>query len=115
MGVSSLHMWSRRHVQRRRTTACVCLCTGSLAGFFAQTIVFPGDTVRKRMMANGVGGSTRTYRTSIDCFCKLWSKEGISAFYSGMLPCALRALPSGAIQFGSYELLKALLAGSREK
>eukprot|EP00922_Rhytidocystis_sp_ex-Travisia-forbesii_P005153 GHVS01007537.1.p1 GENE.GHVS01007537.1~~GHVS01007537.1.p1 ORF type:complete len:410 (-),score=90.63 GHVS01007537.1:1155-2342(-) len=84
---------------------------GSIAGVAAQAVVFPGDTVRKRMMTNGLGGAPRLYRNSLDCFNKLLAREGARSFYSGLLPCVLRAIPSGAIQFGSYELCKALVVG----
>lgn len=35
--------------------------SGSLAGVTAQCLVFPGDTIRKRMMSNGVDGRKRIY------------------------------------------------------
>eukprot|EP00920_Eleutheroschizon_duboscqi_P000671 GHVT01001823.1.p1 GENE.GHVT01001823.1~~GHVT01001823.1.p1 ORF type:complete len:486 (-),score=157.09 GHVT01001823.1:941-2398(-) len=81
---------------------------GSLAGVLAQTAVFPGDTVRKRMMANGVDGRRRLYSSSFDCVAKMWKREGALSFYSGLRPCVLKAVPSGALQFGIYELCKGL-------
>eukprot|EP00922_Rhytidocystis_sp_ex-Travisia-forbesii_P005155 GHVS01007539.1.p1 GENE.GHVS01007539.1~~GHVS01007539.1.p1 ORF type:complete len:454 (-),score=86.40 GHVS01007539.1:363-1670(-) len=88
---------------------------GSFAGVAAQAVVFPGDTVRKRMMANGLGGAPRLYRNSLDCFRKVLALEGPRGFYSGLLPCVLRAVPSGAIQFGSYELCKAFVVGHHHR
>eukprot|EP00920_Eleutheroschizon_duboscqi_P000649 GHVT01001800.1.p1 GENE.GHVT01001800.1~~GHVT01001800.1.p1 ORF type:complete len:179 (-),score=61.17 GHVT01001800.1:941-1477(-) len=82
--------------------------SGSLAGVLAQTAVFPGDTVRKRMMANGVDGRRRLYSSSFDCVAKMWKREGALSFYSGLRPCVLKAVPSGALQFGIYELCKGL-------
>eukprot|EP00386_Alphamonas_edax_P007698 GDKI01025580.1.p1 GENE.GDKI01025580.1~~GDKI01025580.1.p1 ORF type:complete len:389 (-),score=69.61 GDKI01025580.1:23-1189(-) len=83
---------------------------GSLAALTAQTIVFPGDTVRKRMMANGADGSDRVYKSMRDCFRQIYRKEGVRVFYHGLGPTALKAVPSGAIQFGCYELLKSIFA-----
>jgi len=43
------------------------LSSGALAGLCAQFITYPGDTVRRRMIANGVGGTERKYRNAVDC------------------------------------------------
>ncbi|KAF8821101.1 carrier superfamily protein [Cardiosporidium cionae] len=83
--------------------------SGCLASLTAQSIVFPGDTVRKRMMSNGVNGSRRHYRNSWDCFLKILRHEGFASFYYGIWPACLRSIPSGAIQFGCYEFIKTLL------
>lgn len=83
---------------------------GSLAGVAAQSLVFPGDTVRKRMMSNGIDGRPRIYRSSWDCAVKIFQREGLLGFYSGVLPLCLRAIPSGAVQFASYELCKLVMS-----
>eukprot|EP01068_Selenidium_serpulae_P001280 Selendium_serpulae@DN1394_c0_g1_i1.p1 len=81
---------------------------GSLAGTLSQLVVFPGDTLRKRMMADGCDGQPRKYRHSLDCARTILRTEGARAFYSGLVPTLVRAVPSGAIQFGAYEMFKAI-------
>uniref|UniRef100_A0A3B0MUU7 Mitochondrial carrier, putative n=1 Tax=Theileria annulata TaxID=5874 RepID=A0A3B0MUU7_THEAN len=92
---------------------------GSAAGASALFIVFPGDTVRKRMMNNAISSENRLYRDSIYCMKFIFRNEGICllirlnfggigilAFYHGLFPSMLKSLPSGAIQFLMYEVLK---------
>lgn len=79
---------------------------GSAAGASALLLVFPGDTVRKRMMNNAISSQNRLYRDSIYCIRYILRNEGILAFYHGLFPSMLKSLPSGAIQFLMYEVLK---------
>ncbi|UKJ88941.2 mitochondrial carrier protein [Theileria orientalis] len=79
---------------------------GSAAGASALFIVFPGDTVRKRMMNNAISSENRLYRNSVCCMKYIIKNEGILAFYHGLFPSMLKSLPSGAIQFLMYEVLK---------
>jgi len=81
------------------------LC-GALAGLVAQTIVFPGDTIRKRMQTNGIGGHTRHYSSSLDCFNKILRAEGIRGFFKGLSANIARTLPGAAIQFSCYDFCK---------
>ncbi len=85
-----------------------------------QTITYPGDTVRRRMQANGLEGMPRTYTNSIDCFKKIVQIEGplgefsrvyfialhcpcyhVLALFSGCRANVYRAIPGTAIQFWS--------------
>lgn len=87
--------------------SCVC---GSLSNLSALIIVFPGDTVRKRMMNNGIGNNQNyLYRNSWECMKTIYRKEGLKNFYSGLFPSIVKSIPSGAIQFLSYEMLKHML------
>lgn len=85
------------------------LLCGALAGIGAQTVTYPGDTVRRRMQINGMGGKERLYKDSWDCTKKLYKNEGFRAFFHGLYANTLRAIPGAAIQFWSYDLLKELL------
>jgi solute carrier family 25 (mitochondrial phosphate transporter), member 23/24/25/41 len=78
---------------------------GASASLIAQTLMYGGDTVRRRMQTNGAGGQARLYSTSWDCAVKLWKSEGIYGFYRGNMANTVRAIPGGALQFYFYELL----------
>jgi len=82
------------------------LASGALAGLFAETIVFPGDTVRKRMQTNGIGGNAPVYKSTLHCFKKIWKNEGARGFYRGLSANIVRCVPGAAIQFASYEWIK---------
>ncbi|CRG85372.1 mitochondrial carrier protein, putative [Plasmodium relictum] len=83
--------------------------SGSLSNLTSLIIVFPGDTVRKRMMNNGIDNKNYIYKNTFHCIKNIYYCEGFKNFYYGLLPSMLKAIPSGAIQFMSYEVLKYLL------
>jgi len=85
------------------------LACGAAAGLAAQTITFPGDTIRRRMMANGAGGSQRIYKSSWDCFKTTTTKEGWSALWKGLSTNLVRCVPGAAIEFATYETIKGFL------
>lgn len=85
------------------------LMCGSAAGLTAQTISFPADTVRHRMQANGINGSEKVYKNTLDCFKKMYQREGMRSFYKGWALNAFRCIPGAAIQFSAYDTLKRLL------
>ncbi|CAA9988854.1 mitochondrial carrier protein, putative [Plasmodium knowlesi strain H] len=83
---------------------------GSLSNLSSLIIVFPGDTVRKRMMNNGIDNKNYIYKNTIHCIKNIYHCEGVRNFYYGLFPSMLKSIPSGAIQFMSYEILKHMLS-----
>lgn len=99
----------RRLTPKREDNTSSTLCKllqGSLAGLSAQTITFPGDTIRRRMQTNGINGEARLYSSTMDCCKKTFQHEGVVGFFRGWAPNAIRAIPGAAIQFACYETLK---------
>ena len=82
---------------------------GAVSGLGAQTITYPGDTIRRRMMTNGIHGNPRVYLNSWDCCNQIMMKEGIIGMFRGWSTNAIRCIPGAAIQFSAYEFLKRLL------
>lgn len=85
------------------------LVNGACAGLVAQTVTYPGDTVRRRMQTNGAGGAARTYTHTGDCVVKMWKNEGVRGFFKGAWTNTVRCLPGAAIQFAAYEFCKKML------
>jgi hypothetical protein len=75
------------------------IIAGALAGLVAQTITFPGDTIRRRMITNGLNGKTREYKNTWDCCVKMMKREGIRSFFYGVNANIVRCIPGAAIQF----------------
>ena len=82
------------------------LVAGAASGLLAQTVTYPGDTVRRRMQNNGAGGTPRVYRNSFHCTRIMWEKEGAAGFFKGAWSNTLRAVPAAAFQFAAYEGFK---------
>lgn len=85
------------------------LVAGAVSGLIAQTITYPGDTVRRRMQNNGAGGAPRVYRNSFHCTAEIARKEGVRGFFKGAWTNTVRAVPGAAVQFAAYEAFKKLL------
>lgn len=84
------------------------LLSGSCAGLVAQTITYPGDTLRRRMQTNGIGGEQVTYKNSIDAIIKISKLEGNLAFFKGLKANCIACIPGAAIQFVVYDFLKVI-------
>jgi len=82
------------------------MTAGAAAGIIAQTITYPGDTIRRRMQTNGIGGHARTYTNSWDCCVKTWRHEGYRGFFKGCWANTVRAIPGASIQFVMYDYCK---------
>jgi len=85
------------------------LVSGAGAGIVAQTITYPGDTIRRRMQADGIGGSKRIYSGFIDCITGSVRSEGVLCLYKGLSANTVRCIPGAAIQFWAYDTLKYVL------
>lgn len=59
--------------------------------------------------ANGINGTEKVYKNTLDCFRKMYVREGIPSFYKGWAVNAFRCIPGAAIQFTAYDTLKRVL------
>ena len=85
------------------------LTSGAAAGLIAQSLMYPGDTLRRRMQTNGIGGEGRTYTSTWHCCRVIMQKEGFPGFYRGLVANSLKAFPLAGFQFLFFDLLKAML------
>lgn len=72
------------------------------AGITAMLTCFPLDVVRTRIMAAPVGSMPPPLRLLRD----IGRAEGAGALYAGVLPALISVAPSGAVFYGTYDLLK---------
>lgn len=87
--------------------------------FFAQLVVmssetlsYPLDTVRRRMMLQS-GKAVKEYTTAVDCFQKILKNEGGAAFFKGNASNIARSVGSSLVLV-LYDELKNKLAGPRK-
>lgn len=97
------------------------LACGAAAGTVGQTVAYPLDVVRRRMQMVGwkdaapvVTGDGRItapvqYSGMVDAFRKTVQNEGFIALYRGLVPNSVKVVPSIAIAFVTYEVLRDLM------
>uniref|UniRef100_A0A0D6R7Z5 Mitochondrial adenine nucleotide transporter ADNT1 n=1 Tax=Araucaria cunninghamii TaxID=56994 RepID=A0A0D6R7Z5_ARACU len=97
------------------------LACGAAAGTIGQTVAYPLDVIRRRMQMVGwkdaasiVTGDGRTkaplqYTGMVDAFRQTVRNEGVGALYRGLVPNSVKVVPSIAIAFVTYEVIKDLL------
>nr|KJB52266.1 hypothetical protein B456_008G252700 [Gossypium raimondii] len=100
------------------TTKLAC---GAAAGTVGQTVAYPLDVIRRRMqmagwkdaasVVTGDGNSKAPleYTGMVDAFRKTVRYEGFGALYKGLVPNPVKVVPSIAIAFVTYELVKDVL------
>jgi solute carrier family 25 carnitine/acylcarnitine transporter 20/29 len=77
------------------------LAAGSFAGTMSWGVVYPCDVIKTEIQA-GTGGTT-----SISQVCKnLYKESGYKAFFRGIGPTLVRAVPVNGITFLCYEKMK---------
>ena len=77
------------------------LTLGAAAGLFAQSVCYPLDTIRRRQQIKG-----KHYNGTVDAIMKIGRGEGVRGFYRGMVPNAVKVVPSNAIRFVVYDAIK---------
>ncbi|KDO76471.1 hypothetical protein CISIN_1g018449mg [Citrus sinensis] len=97
------------------------LACGAAAGTVGQTVAYPLDVIRRRMQMAGwkdaasvVTGDGKTkatleYNGMVDAFRKTVRHEGFGALYKGLVPNSVKVVPSIAIAFVTYEMVKDIL------
>lgn len=89
-------------------------CCGALAGMMAQTITYPGDTIRKRMQTDGIRGTKQIYNGMFDCMRTVFRNEGFRTLYAGLGANLIRGIPGAAVQFTAFNCFKNLLTDLQE-
>lgn len=77
----------------------------------AQLVVYPCDTLRRRMQLAG-GGENRLYSSTWDCIRKILRNEGASGFYKGALANSFRAT-GGALCLVFYDEVQRIFVPHR--
>jgi len=89
------------------------LSMGAVSKIVATTVTYPLQVIKSRLQqrsqttelsATGEVQIVRRKYTGVkDCARKIWCREGISGFFKGCIPNAIRVAPSAAITFVVYE------------
>ncbi|XP_031132198.1 mitochondrial adenine nucleotide transporter ADNT1-like [Ipomoea triloba] len=108
-------------VQDSELSVTTKLACGAAAGTVGQTVAYPLDVVRRRMQMVGWKGAASVvtgdgkskappqYTGMVDAFRKTVRHEGFGALYKGLVPNSVKVVPSIAIAFVTYEVVKDIL------
>ncbi|XP_030746778.1 mitochondrial coenzyme A transporter SLC25A42 [Sitophilus oryzae] len=75
---------------------------GSLAGVTSQALTYPLDLARARMAVT----NKLEYSTLRHVFSKIYSLEGVRAFFKGFIPTIVGVIPYAGVSFFTYDTLK---------
>ena len=88
---------------------------GTISGPVSKILVYPIDTIKKRLQAQAVFGPTRlgddVYNGLWDCLRTIWRNEGALGFYRGLFPSVLKTGIATGLSFSLYRGTKNFLEG----
>lgn len=88
---------------------------GALSGAVSKTLIYPLDTVRKRLQVQGFEagrsslGETPQYKGMTNCIATIFRQEGMTAFYKGYVPGMGKALLASGLYFSLFEVFKVMV------
>ena len=74
--------------------------SGAVAGLTAQTLLYPGDTIKRHMQIN------QTHNNLRRCIQTIYRTHGMKGFYPGLRLNIIKCIPEVIIQFSIYELCR---------
>jgi solute carrier family 25 phosphate transporter 23/24/25/41 len=90
---------------------------GGLAGVTSQTLMYPLDSVRTRLMSNlsHTGEGQGSIKGELGKALKQMTREGVPAFFRGWLPASMGIFPFSGINLAVFETLKLRMLARRPK
>ncbi|KAL8054436.1 hypothetical protein ABFX02_05G137000 [Erythranthe guttata] len=88
------------------------LSCGALAGLFGQTFTYPLDVVRRQMQVEHLQHSSKggvIYRSTSEGLVSIVSNQGWRQLFAGLSINYIKIVPSVAIGFTAYDMIKAWL------
>ena len=95
----------KSHRRQTDVPAYDLMLAGACAGMSYNLVLFPADSIKSRMQTDSISdlyGSRGFWQVGKE----MWKYGGTRVFYRGCLITVLRAAPSSAIIFWTYESLK---------
>ncbi|CAA2981424.1 mitochondrial substrate carrier family P [Olea europaea subsp. europaea] len=103
----------KRHVpEEHQKSILMRLSCGALAGLFGQTFTYPLDVVRRQMQVENLQPSLRDgarYRSTLEGLMTIFQNQGWRQLFAGLSINYIKIVPSVAIGFTAYDMMKAWL------
>ncbi|KAH0545583.1 hypothetical protein FGG08_000414 [Glutinoglossum americanum] len=88
---------------------------GGIGGVVSQFSVYPIDTLKFRMQCSTVEGGLRGNKLIVDTAKKMWTTGGVRTYYRGLPMGLVGIFPYSAIDLGTFEYLKRMIASKNAK
>ncbi|KAL3912534.1 MAG: hypothetical protein SGARI_001107, partial [Bacillariaceae sp.] len=85
---------------------------GSISGATSKILVYPMDTIKKRLQYQSVFGAPEGrpyYVGMVDCFATMLKREGLSSLYRGLVPSVLKTTIGSGLSFTFFRMTKNVL------
>ena len=99
-----LQLSSYQYLKNQENILSNPFIAGGLAGLFSQTIMYPGDTIKKQLQIDGM--KKKNYNGMIDCIIKIYKRYGINGYYRGIKINMIKSIPEITLKFYIYDLVK---------
>lgn len=93
-----------RHASRSDVPSWKVALYGGLAGEALWLASYPFDVVKSRMQTDAVDREKQKYKTMRGAFKSIWREGGMGAFWKGLGPTMVRAMPVSAGTFFTVEM-----------
>ncbi|KAG6483253.1 probable mitochondrial adenine nucleotide transporter BTL3 [Zingiber officinale] len=98
------HLKKNPHGERSELGVTNTLLYGAIAGAVSETVTYPLEVIRRQLQlqqSNNLGLSS--------AFIDIVRREGVESLFAGLVPSTLQVLPSTALSYFFYEMLKSIL------
>lgn len=102
-------------LSKEQTSVSLSAYAGSVSGAVSKMIVYPLDTVKRRLQAQAFYASAIHYNGMLDCFVRVAKEEGFNGFYRGIVPSVLKTGLATSMSFAIYRWSKNLLEASHDR
>jgi len=100
----------RRVPEEHKKDISVKLVCGSVAGLLGQTFTYPLDVVRRQMQVEKLSASSSAeMKGTMETLVTIARQQGWKQLFSGLSINYLKVVPSVAIGFTVYDIMKAYL------
>jgi len=82
------------------------LWCGAFSGSVAATATYPLDLLRRHMQMRAELGGSKVYSGLWDACLHIFQAHGIRGFFSGLVACYMKVIPSSAIGFMVYDFCR---------
>ncbi|KAM3958786.1 mitochondrial 2-oxodicarboxylate carrier isoform 1-T1 [Aphomia sociella] len=98
-------------IEKLLKQAAMQIGAGGSAGFVEVCIMHPLDLVKTRLQiqatkSSASSGDRHYYTGIVDCMKKMYTYEGLTSFWKGILPPILAETPKRAVKFVTFEQYK---------